>query len=45
MLDTLKLISKEGKETEIPKDCASLSELFKGTNDDYPDNPVLPLKE
>ena len=45
MSESIKIISKEGKEIEIPKDCVALSELLKGTIDDYPENPVLPLKE
>ena len=42
---TIKLITKEGKEIEILKKAAELSELLKQTITDFPDEEKFPLKE
>ena len=42
---TIKLITKEGKEIEILKKSAELSELLKQTITDFPDEEKFPLKE
>ena len=42
---TIKLITKEGKEIEILKRAAELSELLNQTIKDFPDEEKFPLKE
>ena len=41
----IKLITKEGKEIEIRKEDAELSELLKQTINDFPDEEKFPLNE
>ena len=41
----IKLITKEGKEIEITKDDAELSELLKQKINDYPDEEKFPINE
>ena len=45
MEENIKLITKEGKEIEISKKAAELSELLKGAMADYPEDGSLPLNE
>ena len=45
MEGTIKLQSKDGKEFEISKKAAELSELLKGTMNDYPDDNSIPLTD
>ena len=39
------LVTKEGKEIEIPKKSAELSELLKGAITDFPNEAKIPLNE
>ena len=39
------LVTKEGKEIEIPKKSAELSELLKGAMTDFPNEAKIPLNE
>ena len=41
----IKLITKEGKEIEITKEAAELSELLKQTINDFPDEEKFPINE
>ena len=41
----IKLITKEGKEIEISKKAAELSDLLKQTINDFPEEEKFPLKE
>ena len=45
MEGTIRLQSKEGKEFEISKKAVELSELLKGTMNDYPDDNSIPLTD
>jgi hypothetical protein len=45
MEETITLQSKEGKEFEISKKAAELSELLKGTINDYPNENSIPLTD
>ena len=42
---TIKLVTKEGKELEITKKAAELSEVLKAAINDYPNEASFPLKE
>ena len=42
---TIKLVTKEGKEIEITKKQAELSELLKGAISEYPNETSFPLNE
>ena len=42
---TIKLVTKEGKEIEITKKAAELSEFLKTTINDYPNEASYPLNE
>ena len=42
---TIRIITKEGKELEITKKSAELSELLKQTINDFPNEDKFPLKE
>ena len=42
---TIKIITKEGKELEISKKAAELSELLKQTINDFPNEDKFPLNE
>ena len=42
---TIKLLTKEGKELEITKKAAELSEVLKAAINDYPNEASFPLKE
>ena len=45
MEETITLKSKEGKDFTITKKAAELSELLKGTMNDYPDDNSIPLTD
>ena len=45
MEDSIKLVTKEGKEIEITKKDAELSELLKTAINDYPNETSFPLNE
>ena len=45
MEGNIKLITKEGKEIELSKKAAELSELLKGAMNDFPNEASLPLNE
>ena len=45
MEGTIKIQTKEGKEIELLKKDAMLSELLKNTLTDYPDETLIPLTE
>ncbi len=45
MEENIKLITKEGKEIEISKKAAELSEILKGAMADFPEDGSLPLNE
>ena len=42
---SITLVTKEGKEIEIPKKSAELSELLKGAMTDFPNEAKIPLNE
>ena len=42
---SITLVTKEGKEIEIPKKSAELSELLKGAITDFPNEAKIPLNE
>ena len=42
---TIKFVTKDGKEFEITKKQAELSDLLKGVLNDYPKEGSIPLKE
>ena len=45
MEGNIKLITKEGKEIELSKKAAELSDLLKATMNDFPNDSSLPLNE
>ena len=45
MEDSIKLVTKEGKEIEITKKDAELSELLNSTINDNPKESLFPLNE
>ena len=44
-MENLKIITKEGKEIEISKEAAKLSEVLKGAMAEYPNEHIIPLNE